>query len=569
MVFILLMAFVLRVYQNHAWLPEALFDPDEKIYVASGMEMLEGMPPKKIEMPGALYIFLLSFSYLLHFLLTNFLEIFHSLLRHDMIGLISMMNDYFIAFYRNGSAQYILARTLSGIFGTLSIGAIYHLGRNLFNSKTGWLSAGLLSILPLHLSFSHLASAFVMAGFFYLLALDSIVNTAREGKLRDYLLSGLLIGFSLAIRLNTFPLLIAFFTAHFLHIRNSKGNIEKFFFHRSFLAGLLTVVLAFYVACPYIITTGLLFLKEFGFRVFFPGVPVVFLSEVGKVLLVLKRELGLVAFVLVLIAFVIGLFRRRAGEVILITALVTDLLILAKAGFLYERYIFLMIFPSILLVAALLADEKLNRSPSLRFISIALASALFLPLSFGSLKYTSSLKGQHTIVQAKQWLEAHVANYGTVLMPNGLIPLPESRESLQKKLTTLSQQDVLQIKFSIQIQPDKPLSSLFGASRHSLYDYVIFSEMIMHEEKYWMRELSFKLADKTYEEKVFNVEWFASTEYFLIMRREDALKKYESGRVDYFVDIESHKELGNPVVQFKSDDHTVGPAIFIYSTGFH
>jgi 4-amino-4-deoxy-L-arabinose transferase-like glycosyltransferase len=85
-------------------------------------------------------------------------------------------------------------RAASVVFGTLTIPAVWLLGRALGDRRTGLLAAFALAVLPVHIHFSRLAMINIVDPLFGTLALAFFALGLRCNRERDYVLGGLMLG---------------------------------------------------------------------------------------------------------------------------------------------------------------------------------------------------------------------------------------------------------------------------------------------------------------------------------------------------------------------------------------
>jgi len=85
-------------------------------------------------------------------------------------------------------------RILSALVGTLTVGAVYLLGRSMFGPRTGLLAAVFLAFSHLHIQFSRLALNNIWDGLWYVLVLESLWHAWKTGRRTSYLLAGLVLG---------------------------------------------------------------------------------------------------------------------------------------------------------------------------------------------------------------------------------------------------------------------------------------------------------------------------------------------------------------------------------------
>ena len=88
-------------------------------------------------------------------------------------------------------------RLVSAVQGTLAVLFLFFLAREIFDSATGLLAAGILATLPFHIHFSRLGVCNGGDAFFVTLVLWLTIRAIRRGKLSSYLWAGLAAGLTL------------------------------------------------------------------------------------------------------------------------------------------------------------------------------------------------------------------------------------------------------------------------------------------------------------------------------------------------------------------------------------
>lgn len=93
-------------------------------------------------------------------------------------------------------ADFFGMRFTSSLFGTLTIIAIYLLGRAIADHKLGLIAAALLAVFPPHIHFSRLALNNIADPLFGTFAIAFLVSALRYNRQRDYVLAGMMLAFS-------------------------------------------------------------------------------------------------------------------------------------------------------------------------------------------------------------------------------------------------------------------------------------------------------------------------------------------------------------------------------------
>ena len=126
---------------------------------------------------------------------------------------------------RLGSSE-LVVRALSALVGIGSIAALYALARDLFDRRTGLLSAFFLAVSPLHLWFSQEARMYILAAGLgicsahcLLLALRTYAQPGSEQRRRPWLWLGYIVSTALAVNAHYFALfLIPFHNLFVLYV---------------------------------------------------------------------------------------------------------------------------------------------------------------------------------------------------------------------------------------------------------------------------------------------------------------------------------------------------------------
>jgi hypothetical protein len=87
-------------------------------------------------------------------------------------------------------------RIISALVGALTVGALYWLGRRMFNHATALLAAFFLAVLHYHIHFSRLGINNIWDGLFYVVFLGCLWAGLREEKRAYFIAAGLALGFS-------------------------------------------------------------------------------------------------------------------------------------------------------------------------------------------------------------------------------------------------------------------------------------------------------------------------------------------------------------------------------------
>lgn len=145
---------------------------------------------------------------------------------------------------------FLVSRLITIIFAILTIPAVYVLTQDLWNKKNvSILAAFIIAILPIHVVESHWAKTDVPQTFFTTLSLIAIWRVSKDSSIRNFVISGILIGLTASIKyggaLMFFPLLLAYMLGGDRREWFSVNSARKFL-----IAGAASMA-AFFIGTPF------------------------------------------------------------------------------------------------------------------------------------------------------------------------------------------------------------------------------------------------------------------------------------------------------------------------------
>ena len=117
----------------------------------------------------------------------------------------------------------VLGRAVSGIADIVTILAVYGIAALVFDRRTGLLAALLTALAVIHIQLSHFFAVDTLQAMLAIAALYFMVRVAREGRTRDSLLAGALVGLGLATKASQLPIVAPFVIAHLMFAVNLNG----------------------------------------------------------------------------------------------------------------------------------------------------------------------------------------------------------------------------------------------------------------------------------------------------------------------------------------------------------
>jgi hypothetical protein len=143
---------------------------------------------------------------------------------------------------------WVVARTVSAVFGTLAVWCLYLAGSKLFDRRVGLLSAAVMAVAFLPVFYSHLALNDVPTLAPLCLAMWGIAGVVRMGRTRDFVIAGAGLGLACATKYTGGIVLFPLVAAALIQFAQPGGRLIAF---RGLLLSGIVALAAFVVANPY------------------------------------------------------------------------------------------------------------------------------------------------------------------------------------------------------------------------------------------------------------------------------------------------------------------------------
>lgn len=285
------------------------------------------------------------------------------------------------------AALFLVGRGVTALMGTLTIVAVYFLGRRLYGRKAGLLAALLYAVAPLAVVHAHFLTVDVPATFFVAMALLWAIRLLEKQNWSNYVLAGVWVGLATATKYNTGLVLIAPIVAH---LKNRIPDSCQLHRKAHFAVMLIAMGFAFIIGCP-----GPLLNWNAFWNGTYPGSGVYYELFVhsreghgdvfvqtgfgGWYHLVVSLNWGLGTFLLLFCLAGLGraASRRRPGDLILLSFFALYYASSCFSAVRFARYM-LPLFPVLCLFGASLLNFKPKRSGRLNPVyAFAFCAALF------------------------------------------------------------------------------------------------------------------------------------------------------------------------------------------------
>ena len=111
----------------------------------------------------------------------------------------------------------VLGRGLSALADTATVALVYLLGARLYGRREGLLAAILVALAVLHVQLSHFFAVDTIMAACAVAAVYLLARVAKEGRTRDSLAAGVVIGLGIATKVTLMPIYGAFVMAHLIY----------------------------------------------------------------------------------------------------------------------------------------------------------------------------------------------------------------------------------------------------------------------------------------------------------------------------------------------------------------
>jgi len=357
-----------------------------------------------------LYVYIQAFFYKIYFLFGLLIGSFHSI---KDVGLTKV---------------FLVGRFVGLLFGMGTVFLVYLIGKRMYSKKVGLLSSLFLSFVFLHILYSKIIKPDIVMSFFIILSFLFIYFIYEKGKLRDYILASIFMGFSVATKYGGIVLIVPLFLAHLFNGLEKKRRLISIFFDKKVLLLCFFAVSGFFIACPYAISRFpelLVTIKRIldyltqskGLR---PDGWLFYLT------VSLNRGMGLLLELFSFAGIIYGIIHHRKRDILLFSF---PLIYFLLVGSFYEygdRYI-LYIIPFLAIFAAMFVDAVVSRisssSKKKSFIAFALIIIILIFPVMKITRYLYLLTQKGTLFQAKEWIEQNIPEGSTIALENYCPPV--------------------------------------------------------------------------------------------------------------------------------------------------
>ncbi len=329
-----------------------------------------------------------------------------------LAGAFPTVQSFAIAFVRDPSAFYLIARCLSALFGALTVIVTYRMGCRLRGPAAGTGAALLMAVCFEHAVHSHYATVDVFLTLLFTCALYRSLLVVENPSYKNILIAGLAAGLSMAVKFNGAFAAIAVVLAAYAG-QQGLSAAQRFFSARM-LAALCVIPLGHFLASPFFYISLPAALEEIR------QLRAMHASETFTLLRYLKGlatgQFGIPAGALCLAGFCRLMVVRDNRVRILLVTTAALLLFISLHAYTDPRYIF-QVFPVFAVAGAVLITEIIAPVKSRVLVALIWAALLAHPL-YRTAAWDMDHSRRSATLQAKDWIEENIPVNAKVLIDN-------------------------------------------------------------------------------------------------------------------------------------------------------
>lgn len=418
-----LLAVALRLWGGPTFGLPYLYDPDESAFVSPSLKMVwdGNLNPGWFGHPGSTVIYLNAALYKLLALVA------------PALGLFDSMRGFRRYILNDPSLIYGLARSIYVLIGASTVWLLFNLTRVTFGRGTALLAASVLAVTALHVEYSQMVRTDIIVTALAVLAAQQAIALGRDGALRRYVWSGVLVGVAVATKYPAVLIGVMTLVAHLF--------VEGVQWRAAWKLGVsgVTALCSLFVCSPFLFIDHAAVRRDLAAEAWGGHLSAAGTGFWGNLAWYLERPLpsvfGWFGLALALLGLWVAFRRSRVDTVVLASFLVVYVLAISSLSLHWERWI-IPVLPFVALFAAAGASalarwlgERTSFAPSWVWMAV-IGATLVLPMLLQTVQQGLNRTGPDTRAQAREWLLANVPAKSKVLIEAYGPQVPKDRYRL-------------------------------------------------------------------------------------------------------------------------------------------
>jgi len=339
-------------------------------------------------------------------------------------GFVGSSGDLYIA---DPAWFHLVMRYIFCGFGLATVYLLYRLGRELFSSSVGILSAFFLSLAFLHVRDSHFAMLDIAATLLAVACFLPFWYIAHKGRWRDYLWAGLLLGLATATKYYAVLLVIPLLTAYLSRTVSSGGSAW-----RRLTIALVLAAAVFILGSPYTLLDAQSFIREVKAEIFtsqfIDGFRLVSGLKTSRgwlyhIIFSFRYGLGWPLEIISLLGVGYAMLQAARGRIperLILSFVIPFYLTLTFQKSCFIRYTTLLL-PFLCVMSAVLLVRIIPRNRYRGLFLTAAALVLVLEPSIRIIQLDRLLSRPDTRLKAGEWMRDHISAESGVIFPQAMI----------------------------------------------------------------------------------------------------------------------------------------------------
>jgi 4-amino-4-deoxy-L-arabinose transferase-like glycosyltransferase len=342
---------------------------------------------------------------------------------------------------------YIIGRSATALFGTLTVVWVYRIGAALFEESVGVLAAFFLSLSFLHVRDSHYATTDVTLTFFAMWSILSLVRLYEDRQWRHAGFAAFYAGLAAGTKYNAVLLALPMMVVEGLHAWPRRANWRATVRGTYLPLMALVMVATFFVTTPYVLLDHKRALNDF--RLLFDSMsagmtPRGFLEPgwIYHLRFSLLHGLGL-PLLIASLAGIVVLARRQPAVALLLSSFPAAYYVTAGASAnVFVRYMIPAV-PFLCLFAAVFVDGLARVVASRIPVNQSLVATVFAllviaPSAWSVVQFDGLLAREDSRVVAARWIDEHVPRGSIVFVTGNAYGHPPLEDRLDPKYRLLA-----------------------------------------------------------------------------------------------------------------------------------
>jgi 4-amino-4-deoxy-L-arabinose transferase-like glycosyltransferase len=428
---IIIIAVVVRYWGIDFGLPNTRCRPDESTVVDVAFKFGSGdLNPHLFKYP-TFYMYILFCFYACYFLFGI------------INGRYSSISDLLVEFGFHPTNFYLIDRCFSAFLGTATVFITYKIAKQLFNKKTGIISALFLSLAYLHVRDSHFGVTDVPMTFLIMCSLLFIIKSYEDKTLKSFVIAGIFAGLATSTKYAGILLIVPISIVNFFNILDRKDKKIRLFLDKQLLLFMTALVFTFFLGTPFALFDFTKFISDFLLEMKHLNLGWGIILRRGwwhHLSFSLRFGLGWTLFFASLAGILILIKKDLRKTIILCSFPLVYYALSGKGYTVFLRYI-IPVIPFLCITGAVFTVDVSNkiagyfRSNLKNVITYLIMILIIMPSIYNIINFNRLLAKKDNRLIAKEWIDENIQGGSSIYQPGskwGKIELYPTIEALEK-----------------------------------------------------------------------------------------------------------------------------------------